>query len=45
LALSNGLRYINQSPNGFAKNTPAVLGMSTGVPGGLLNDPNFTKQV
>jgi hypothetical protein len=41
---NSGIRYVNQSPNGFAKNTPAVAGLSTGVPGGLLSDPCFTKQ-
>jgi hypothetical protein len=38
---NRGIRYINQSPNGIAKNKPSVnVPMAYGV-GGLINDPNM----
>jgi hypothetical protein len=38
---NKGIRYINQSPNGIAKNKPSVnVPMAYGV-GGLLSDPNM----
>lgn len=38
---TRGIRYINQSPNGIAKNKPSVnVPMAYGV-GGLINDPNM----
>jgi fibronectin-binding autotransporter adhesin len=41
---NSGVRYVNQSPNGVAKNAPTKTGMFIGVPGGLQSDPCFTKQ-
>jgi hypothetical protein len=38
---NRGIRYINQSPNGIAKNKPSInVPLSYGV-GGLLSDPNM----
>lgn len=42
---NNGIRYANQSPNGFSKNTPTVTGLSTGPAAGLMGDPSFAKQL
>jgi hypothetical protein len=43
-ATNSGIRYVNQSPNGVAKNAPTKTGMFVGVPGGLQSDPCFIKQ-
>lgn len=42
---NSGIRYVNQSPNGFAKDNPVVSNLSTGPAGGLVGDPCFTKQL
>lgn len=42
---STGIRYCNQSPNGFAKNVHPLSDKSmTGGFGGLVGDPSFQKQ-
>ena len=38
---NSGIRYINQSPNGIAKNRPTVPDPMTYPAGGLVQDPNF----
>ena len=39
------IRYTNQSPNGFGKNKNfSMYNKQTGLPGGLVGDPNFIKQ-
>lgn len=39
-----GVRYINQSPNGFAVNKPSINDTMTVPALGLVSDPNFLKQ-
>lgn len=39
-----GIRYVNQSPNGFAKNKPSITDTMTVPALGLASDPNFIKQ-
>lgn len=36
-----GMRYVNQSPNGLAKNNPTVMDPMTYPATGLVQDPNF----
>jgi len=38
-----GIRYRNLNPNGFSKNESSQLSRQTGLPGGLVGDPNFIK--
>jgi hypothetical protein len=38
---NRGIRYINQSPNGIAKNNPSINVPMTFGAGGLLSDPNM----
>jgi hypothetical protein len=39
-----GVRYINQSPNGFSKNRPSINDTMTVPALGLVGDPNFQRQ-
>jgi cytoskeletal protein CcmA (bactofilin family) len=39
-----GVRYINQSPNGFPKGSPSITDTMTVPALGLVSDPNFIKQ-
>ena len=38
---TRGIRYINQSPNGIAKNNPSTPTQTTFSVGGILSDPNM----
>lgn len=38
---NSGIRYINQSPNGIAKNAPSIVGTMTSPAFGLAADPCF----
>jgi hypothetical protein len=39
-----GIRYINQSPNGFPKGSPMITDTMTVPALGLVSDPNFITQ-
>ena len=38
---NSGIRYINQSPNGIAKNAPSIVNTMTSPALGLAADPCF----